>query len=47
MENPAEDKGEDILAIEICEPFTLQLRSDGILYSHISSNVDFDVESLK
>jgi hypothetical protein len=47
MESSAEDKEVEILAVEICEPFTLQLRSDGILHSHISSTPDFDVESLK
>jgi hypothetical protein len=47
MENSAEDKEEEILDVEVCEPFTLQLRGDGILHSHIASNPDFDVETLK
>ncbi|MES2131325.1 MAG: hypothetical protein V4506_03190 [Bacteroidota bacterium] len=36
-----------IIATEVCEPFTLQLRSDGILHSHTSSSLEFNVESLK
>lgn len=36
-----------ILRTEICEAFTLKWRSDGILHSHTSSNLDFNVESLK
>ena len=37
----------EILDIRICEPFTLRLRSDGILHSHIASYPDFSVDSLK
>jgi hypothetical protein len=37
----------EILATEICEAFTIKFRSDGILHSHTSSNIDFNVESLK
>ncbi|MCE3295756.1 MAG: hypothetical protein K0R65_1470 [Crocinitomicaceae bacterium] len=36
-----------ILRTEICEAFTLKWRSDGILHSHTTSNLDFNVESLK
>jgi hypothetical protein len=37
----------DIIATEICEVFTIQLRSDGIVHSHTSSISEFNVESLK
>jgi hypothetical protein len=37
----------DILATEICGAFTVQLRSDGIIHSHTSSGIDFNIESLK
>lgn len=37
----------EILRTEICEAFTIKLRSDGIIHSHTSSNIDFDIESLK
>src|SRR5262245_26765003 len=47
MDSSAENNEVEIIAVEICEPFTLQLRIDGILHSHISSTPDFDVESLK
>lgn len=36
-----------IIATEICEAFTIQLRSDGILHSHTSDGKEFNVESLK
>ncbi len=36
-----------IIRTEICDAFTIQLRSDGIVHSHTSSAVDFNVESLK
>lgn len=36
-----------IIATEICEAFTIKLRSDGIIHSHTSSSVSFNVESLK
>ncbi len=36
-----------IIATEICEAFTLRLRSDGILHSHTSSSLEFNVDSLK
>lgn len=41
------NKEVDILATEICEAFTIKLRSDGILHSHTSANIEFNVESLK
>ncbi len=41
------DKTVTIIATEVCEAFTLQLRSDGILHSHTSSNLEFTIESLK
>jgi hypothetical protein len=47
LKETAQNTEIQILAFEICEAFTIQLRSDGILHSHTSSNVDFDVESLK
>ncbi|MES2680559.1 MAG: hypothetical protein V4635_11765 [Bacteroidota bacterium] len=37
----------EIIATEVCEAFTIRLRSDGILHSHTSSGLDFNVESLK
>jgi len=36
-----------ILETEICEAFTINLRSDGILHSHTSSAIEFNIESLK
>jgi hypothetical protein len=36
-----------IIATEVCEAFTIRLRSDGILHSHTSSAIEFNVESLK
>lgn len=36
-----------ILATEVCEAFTIRLRSDGILHSHTSDSKEFNVESLK
>ncbi len=41
------EKKVEIITTEICEAFTLRLRSDGILHSHTTSNLDFNVESLK
>ena len=41
------DQTVKIIATEVCEAFTLQLRSDGILHSHTSSSLEFNVESLK
>lgn len=41
------DNKVDILATEICGAFTIQLRSDGIIHSHTSSGIDFNIESLK
>lgn len=46
MKNLAEDNVV-ILRTEICEAFTIQLRADGIIHSHTSSSLEFDVESLK
>jgi hypothetical protein len=37
----------EIIATEICEAFTINLRSDGILHSHTSSAIEFNVDSLK
>jgi hypothetical protein len=37
----------EIIATEICEVFTVKLRSDGIVHSHTSSSKDFNVDSLK
>jgi hypothetical protein len=42
-----QDKKVEVIATEICGAFTIKLRSDGILHSHTSSSIDFDVESLK
>jgi hypothetical protein len=36
-----------LLGKEIDEAFTIQLRSDGILHSHISTSLEFNIESLK
>ncbi|MBA2612099.1 MAG: hypothetical protein H0U95_09015 [Bacteroidetes bacterium] len=36
-----------IIRTEYCEAFTIKLRSDGIIHSHTSSGVDFNVASLK
>ena len=46
MRTYTEDKAE-IIATEVCEAFTIKLRSDGIIHSHTSSAIEFDVESLK
>ena len=37
----------EIVALEVCGAFTIRLRSDGILHSHTSSGIDFNIESLK
>ena len=37
----------EIIATEICEAFTIKLRSDGIVHSHTSGAVEFNVDSLK
>ena len=37
----------EILDTKICEPFIVQLRSDGIVHSHTTSTIDFNIESLK
>lgn len=47
MNNMIPDTTVKIIATEICEAFTLRLRSDGILHSHTSSSLEFNVESLK
>src|SRR4051812_17543878 len=36
-----------IIAIEVCEAFTVRLRSDGIVHSHTSGSLEFNVDSLK
>ena len=47
LESITQNKKVEIISTEICEAFTINFRSDGILHSHTSSNIDFDVESLK
>ena len=47
MVSAVKNKEVSIVAWEICGAFTVKLRSDGILHSHTSSAIDFDVESLK
>ncbi len=41
------DKRVEIIATEVCEPFMVKLRSDGIIHLHTSSNLEFNIESLK
>lgn len=41
------DKEVKIIATEICEAFTIKLRSDGIVHSHTSGAIEWGVESLK
>lgn len=47
MNSTIQDTSVKIIATEVCEAFTLCLRSDGILHSHTSSSLEFNVESLK
>ncbi len=47
MNSIIQDTTVKIIATEICEAFTLRLRSDGILHSHTSSSQEFNVDSLK
>ncbi|HKC69649.1 MAG TPA: hypothetical protein VKG26_15535 [Bacteroidia bacterium] len=47
MVSSVKNKEVDIVAWEICGAFTIKLRSDGILHSHTSSAINFDVDSLK
>jgi hypothetical protein len=47
MNSIIQDTTVKIIATEICEAFTLRLRSDGILHSHTSSSLEFNVDSLK
>jgi hypothetical protein len=47
MANLFSDTEVKIIAVEVCEAFTLRLRSDGILHSHTSDNREFNIESLK
>lgn len=47
MVNLVSDTEVKIIATEVCEAFTIKLRSDGILHSHTSDNTEFNVESLK
>src|ERR1700752_2443429 len=47
MKEVAEDTKVEILATEICDVFTIKLRSDGIVHSHTSSQRDFTIDSLK
>ncbi|MGZ4048936.1 MAG: DUF7793 family protein [Bacteroidia bacterium] len=47
MVSISSDKEVDIIATEVCEAFTIKLRSDGILHSHTSSSISFNIESLK
>ena len=37
----------EILTTVIVEAFTVKLRSDGIVHSHTSGNVEFNIDSLK
>ena len=37
----------EIIATEICEAFIIKLRSDGIIHSHTTSGLEFNIESLK
>jgi hypothetical protein len=47
LENSVHSEKVEILATEVCEAFTIKWRSDGIIHSHTSSNLDFNIESLK
>lgn len=47
MNSIIQDSTVTIIATETCEAFTLRLRSDGILHSHTSSSLEFNVDSLK
>ena len=47
MKTTIENKKATVVETRICEAFTLKLRSDGVLHSHTSSNIDFNVDSLK
>lgn len=47
MDNTTQNIEVEILLTEICEAFTIRLRSDGIIHSHTCSSIDFDIESLK
>ena len=47
MKSNIQNKKVENITTEICEAFTINFRSDGILHSHTSSNVDFNVESLE
>ena len=47
MNTTTQNKKVEIIATEICEVFTMKLRSDGILHSHTSCDKEFNIESLK
>jgi hypothetical protein len=47
MNSTIEDKKVEIIATEICEAFIIRLRSDGIIHSHTSSSLEFNVDSLE
>ncbi len=47
MNSIIQDTTVRIIATEVCEAFTLRLRSDGILHSHTSGSLEFNVDSLK
>ena len=47
MNKSIDTEAVEILTTEVCEAFTLKWRSDGILHSHTSSNLDFNIDSLK
>ena len=47
MVSAVKNKEVSIVAWEICGAFTVKLRSDGILHSHTSSAINFDIESMK
>jgi len=47
MNNLTTNEEVTIIAIEVCEAFTIRLRSDGIVHSHTSGSQEFNVSSLK
>jgi hypothetical protein len=47
MVSSIQNKEVDIIATEICGAFTIKLRSDGVIHSHTSSAINFDINSLK
>ena len=47
MNTKTPNKKIEIIATEICDVFIVRLRSDGIIHTHVSSQQDFTIESLK